>query len=48
MKTRAGIEDLQDKNGILQNEDQAKAEVLNDFFTSVFTIEDILHIPEVS
>ena len=48
MKTRAGIEDLQDKNGILQNEDQAKAEVLNDFFTSVFTIEDTLHIPEVS
>ena len=48
MKTRAGIEDMQDKNGILQNEDQAKAEVLNDFFTSVSTIEDTLHIPEIS
>ena len=48
MKTWAGIEDLQDKNGILQNEDEAKAEILNDFFTSVFIIENTLHISEVS
>ena len=45
MKTRSGIGTLQDKEGLTVEEDQEKAILLNNFFSSVFTIEDTTAIP---
>ena len=45
MKTKAGIEDLQDENGQMCSDDLSKANTLNRFFSSVFTKEDTTAIP---
>ena len=45
MKTKAGIEDLQDENGQMCSDDLSKANTLNRFFSSVFTKEDTAAIP---
>ena len=39
LKTKCRVEDLLDENGLLVNDSQRKAEVLNHFFSSVFTDE---------
>ncbi len=46
-KTRHPISDLQKEDGTLTANDHEKAEVLNQFFTSVFTKEDLSNIPDV-
>ena len=46
-KTKSGISSLRDKSGKLIDTDQGKAEILNDFFTSVFLKEDLSNMPEV-
>ena len=46
-KTKSGISSLRDKSGNLIDTDQGKAEILNDFFTSVFLKEDLSNMPEV-
>ncbi|WAR24441.1 hypothetical protein MAR_038110, partial [Mya arenaria] len=43
--TRSGIGDLRDKNGNIATEIKDKANILNDFFASVFTREDNSEIP---
>ncbi|XP_064638277.1 uncharacterized protein LOC135494302 [Lineus longissimus] len=45
MKTKCGIPNLTNRDGNQTENDHEKAEVLNDFFTSVFTIEDKSNIP---
>ena len=42
---KEGIYDLIDKNGKLTSDDKEKCDILNSFFSSVFTIEDTSHIP---
>lgn len=44
---RSGVSDPMDNNGMLQRDHCSKAEVLNDFFCSVFTKEDTSSIPEL-
>lgn len=44
---RSGVSDLRDSDGNLCNEDESKAEILNDFFCSVFTRENMEDIPEL-
>ena len=44
-KTRTGISDLEGSDGTLSSSDYQKAEMLNTFFTSVFTEEDLSNIP---
>ncbi len=46
-KTRQPISDLQKEDGSLTVNDHEKAEVLNQFFTSVFTKEDLSNMPTV-
>ena len=46
LKTRGGIADLRKEDGTTTTTDQEKAEVLNQFFASVFTREDQSHIPD--
>ena len=46
-KTRTGISDLYTSDGSLSNSDVQKAELLNNFFSSVFTDEDLSVIPDV-
>ena len=46
-KTRTGISDLQTDDGTLLTSDVQKAEILNSFFSSVFTDEDISIIPSL-
>lgn len=46
LKTREGIGDLIDKNGNLASTNSDKAEVLNNYFSSVFTNEDLTNIPD--
>ena len=48
LKSRKAIPSLSKQNGEKAITDKDKAETLNDFFTSVFTIEDIDTIPPVS
>ena len=45
-KTRSGIGNLIKPNGTLTVDDREKAEALNSFFTSVFTQEDLINIPD--
>ena len=48
MTVRSGVSDLKDKNGSTHSEDSSKADILNDFFCSVFTHEDTDVIPELN
>ena len=48
MKSKSRLGDLQDKDGKLTNDDSEKAELLNDYFTSVFTRENLENIPNLS
>ena len=45
-KSKSTIGDIKDKNGEIKTEDTDKAEILNDFFASVFTVEGNSEIPE--
>ena len=45
LKTKPGIGDLRRPDGVLSVTDQDKAEVLAQFFSSVFTVEDCSTIP---
>jgi hypothetical protein len=45
LKTKEGIADLEDGDGGVATSDAEKAEVLNTFFSSVFTKEDVDNIP---
>ena len=44
---RSGVSDLKDEYGDMHSEDSAKAEILNNFFCSVFTQENTDFIPEL-
>ena len=46
-KTKSGISDLRKDNGSLTNTDLEKADVLNNFFISVFTQENTNTMPEI-
>ena len=48
MKTSQGISSLKQADGSLAVDDVTKAETLNDFFSSVFTQENINDIPKLS
>ena len=45
-KSKSTIGDLRDKDGDLKTEDQEKANILNDFFSSVFTVEGNSELPD--
>lgn len=45
LKTHSGIADLTREDGSTTEGDQEKAEVLNDFFASVYTHEDMSNMP---
>ena len=47
MKTKSGIADLTEKDGFTASNNREKAVVLNDFFSSVFTREDMQSMPEL-
>ena len=44
-KVKEGIHDLATKDGVIITKDEEKANILNSFFVSVFTKEDISNIP---
>ena len=46
LKTNPSISDLEQRDGTMATDSAAKAEVLNKFFTSVFTQEDQERLPE--
>ena len=45
-KNKSSIGDLKDANGEIKTEDKAKAEILNYFFVSVFTVEGDSELPD--
>ena len=45
-KTKSGVADLKKPDGSKTNSDQEKAELLNNFFESVFTTEDDSELPD--
>ena len=45
-KSKSSIGDLKDANGEIKTEDKDKAEILNDFFASVFTVEGDSELPD--
>ena len=45
-KSKSNIGDIKDKHGNIKTEDVDKAELLNDFFASVFTVEGNEEMPE--
>lgn len=45
LKTKPRLGDLETHDGSLTRDDETKAELLNSFFTSVFTQEDLTNIP---
>ena len=47
-KYKGKISELIDREGNLATDDSDKAEVLNDHFASVFTIEDTSYIPPIN
>jgi hypothetical protein len=47
MKTRSPVSDLILEDGKVASTDQEKAEALNNFFSSVFTIEDSSNLPSI-
>ena len=46
LKTTSSVPDLDTRNGIKTSGDKQKANVLNDFFSSVFTRENLQNIPD--
>ena len=48
LKTRSGIDDLQDGNGVLKGDDEDKAEILNHYCSSIFTVENMMIIPKTT
>ena len=46
LKTKAGLDNLVDGSGCIACDDRGKAQLLNSFFSSVFTDEDRSHMPE--
>lgn len=44
---KSGVSDLQDSEGVMRGDDEDKAEILNDFFCSVFTKENTERVPTV-
>lgn len=46
LRTKAGLDNLIDASGSIVCDDSGKAQLLNTFFSSVFTDEDLSHIPE--
>ena len=44
-KTKSGVGDIEDENGVLNSDSLRKAEILNSFFSSVFVSEDTNNIP---
>ena len=47
-KSKSTIGDLRDKDRDLKTEDQEKASILNDFFSSVFTVEGNSELPDLN
>lgn len=47
LTVKSGVGDLKDDEGEVQAEDSAKADILNKFFCSVFTKENINNIPDL-
>ena len=45
LNTKSRVDDLKTADGSMATVDGDKARVLNEYFSSVFTVEDILHIP---
>ena len=45
--TRAGVSPLYDNDGVLQCEDSKKADLLNSFFTSIFSVDNGIRPPMV-
>ena len=45
LKSKQGIEALKDETGVLCTDDESKARILNSFFSSVFTDEDVTSVP---
>ena len=48
LKTKIGVADLQTEQGELITEDSQRAELFNSFFSSVYTVENIQNVPEVT
>jgi len=48
IKGRGAIPDLKMENGSVVNQDTEKADAFNSIFSSVFTMEDTLHLPDIS
>ena len=46
LRTKAKLDDLKDSAGMIVSNDSRKAQLLNSFFSSVFTEENIENIPE--
>ena len=46
-KSNVGISSLKDKDGNLITNDRERAEILNEFFTSVFLKEDLTNLPKI-
>ena len=46
LKTKSGMGDLITENGIVMSDDKEKAQELNNFFSSVFTQEDTVNMPQ--
>ena len=44
-KPISGIQSLEDNDGLMVTDDQIKAEILNNYFASVFTVENIDDLP---
>ena len=47
LRTKCRVEDLRDVDGAVTSTNEAKAQVLSNFFSSVFTEEDISDVPEL-
>ena len=45
-KSKTSIGDMKDANGEVKTEDEDKAEILDNFFTSVFTVEGDSELPD--
>ena len=48
LKSRSKLGDLETPTGNLTSDDTTKAELLNQYFASVFTNEDLVNIPDIA